>query len=347
MANDTFLNLVKIFTVSWLSGLVTLLLVPLYLKIALRFDLTDRPKLNSSQTPIANQLSQSKVGTPTMAGVILWFPTVILALLLLGLKNFYPGPFDFLNFVDRRETYLPLAGIFLGGLFGLIDDLLRHFNLIGLRRRDNFLIYLTIGGLFAWWFIAKLNFNFIDFVDQRFYVGTFFFLLYFLFIFLATVLSADITDGVDGLFAGLSFLIILILSVFAFMNGDYNLATFGGSLLGSLLVYLWFNFPPARFFDGNTGSFSVGIAIVLMSFFTQASLLLPLLAIVFVIEAMSVLLQVFSKKFFGKKIFLSAPIHYHFRYLGITEAGITFRFWLINFLGCTLALLIYFLLKFG
>jgi phospho-N-acetylmuramoyl-pentapeptide-transferase len=345
MANEIFLNLLKVFVLGFFSALLSLFLVPLYLRIALRFDLTDKPKLNKGETPITAELSQEKIGTPTMAGVIIWLPVLILAFLFLWLKIFFPGSFGFLNFIDRRETYLPLAGLFLGGLFGLIDDLLRHFNLIGLKRRDNLLIYLTIGCLFAWWFITKLNFNFIDLVDQRFYIGSFFFLLYFLFVFLATVLSADITDGVDGLFGGLSFLIIFILTIFAFINGDYYLASFGGSLLGSLLVYLWFNFHPAKFFDGNTGSFSVGIAIVLMAFFTQSTLLLPLLAIVFVIEALSVILQLFSKKIFKKKIFLAAPIHYHFRYLGLPEAGITFRFWVINFFGCLIAIFIYLFLK--
>jgi phospho-N-acetylmuramoyl-pentapeptide-transferase len=136
------------------------------------------------------------------------------------------------------------------------------------------------------------------------------------------------------------------LTIFAFLNGDYNLAGFGGTLLGSLLAYLWFNFYPAKFFDGNTGSFSVGIAIVLMSFFTQSSLLLPLLAPIFVFEAGSVILQVFSKKFFKRKIFLSTPIHHHFRAIGWHEANITFRFLIINIIGCILALLIYLFLKF-
>jgi phospho-N-acetylmuramoyl-pentapeptide-transferase len=207
------------------------------------------------------------------------------------------------------------------------------------------LVYLTISFLFSWWFIAKLNFNFIDLANYRFYIGTIFFLFYFLFVFLAVVLSGDITDGVDGLFGGLSFSIILVLTIFAFLNQDYNLATFGSALLGSLLSYLWFNFYPAKFFDGNTGSFSVGISIVLMSFFTQSSLLLPLLAPIFVFEAGSVILQTFSKKFFKRKIFLSTPIHHHFRAIGWHEANITFRFWLINIIGCLLGAILYLFLK--
>lgn len=345
MANEIFLNLFKIFSLFLLSALFSLLLVPVYLRLALRFNLTDKPKINRQETPLTAKILEEKTGTPTMAGVIIWLPPLLLAFLILILKNFFPDFFSFFNFVNRRETYLPLAGIFLGGVFGLIDDLLRQFNLLGLRRRDNFLIYLTIGFLFVWWFVTKLNFNFIDLVDQRFYVGTFIFAIYFLLVFLATVLSADITDGVDGLFGGLSFLIIFLLTIFAFLNGDYNLAAFGGTLLGSLLIYLWFNFYPAKFFDGNTGSFSVGIAIVLMAFFTQSTLLLPLLAIIFVIEALSVIVQMTSKKFFKKKIFSAAPIHYHFRNLGISEPGIVFRFWIINFLACLLAIFVYLFLK--
>jgi phospho-N-acetylmuramoyl-pentapeptide-transferase len=343
MPNEIFLNLVKLVSVGILSFLTSLILTPLYLRLALRFDLTDKP--HRPDAPIATENLKGKEGTPTMAGVLIWLPPLILALLFFLLKNFFDGFFDFLNFVSRRETYLPLAGLFLGGFFGLIDDLIRQRNRIGFRRRDTFLVYLTIGLLFAWWFITKLNFNFIDLANYRFYVGTLFFLFYFLFVFLAVVLSGDITDGVDGLFGGLSFSIILVLTLFAFLNQDYNLATFGSALLGSLLSYLWFNFYPAKFFDGNTGSFSVGISIVLMSFFTQSSLLLPLLAPIFVFEASSVILQTFSKKFLKRKIFLSTPIHHHFRAIGWHEANITFRFWLINIIGCLLGAILYLFLK--
>jgi len=345
MVNEIFLNLIKIVSLGIFSFLASLLLVPIYLKLALKFKLGDKPHRQGA--PIATQTLKEKAGTPTMAGVIIWLPPIILALLILIFKNIFGGVFEFLNFVSRRETYLPLAGLFLGGFFGLIDDLLRQYNLTGFRRRDTFLVYLTIGLLFAWWFITKLNFNFLDLPNQRIYLGTIPFLFCFVFIFLAVVLSGDITDGVDGLFGGLSFSIILTLTIFAFLNQDYNLASFGATLLGSLLAYLWFNFYPAKFFDGNTGSFSVGIAIFLMSFFTQSTLLLPLLAPIFILEASSVILQVFSKKVFKKKIFLSTPIHHHLKAIGWHESNITFRFWIINIIGCLISAIIYLFLKFS
>ncbi len=342
MEVNFFLNLIKVLSLGILSFFTSLLLVPIYLKLALKFGFTDKP--HRVEAPIATETLKEKAGTPTMAGVIIWLPPLFLALLLEIFKNF-SSFFDFLNFVSRRETYLPLAGLFLGGFFGLIDDLLRQFNSYGLRRRDTFLVYLSIGLIFAWWFVSKLSINFIDLADQRIFVGTIFFFIYFLFVFLATVLSGDITDGVDGLFGGLSFMSILVLTIFAFLNQDYNLASFGSALLGSLLSYLWFNFYPAKFFDGNTGSFSVSISIVLMAFFTQSSLLLPFLLPIFVIEALSVISQVFSKKFFKRKIFLSTPIHHHFRAIGWHEANITFRFWMINLLGCLLGTVLYLFLR--
>ncbi len=344
MAIEVTLNLIKVLSLSILSFLLALILVPLYLMVALRFKIGDKPYREGA--PIATETLKEKAGTPTMGGVIIWFPPLILAFLILFLNKTFSGFFEFLNFVSRRETYLVLGGLFLGGFFGLIDDILRQYNLSGLKRRDTFIIYFTIGLFFAWWFIAKLNINFIDLPNNRIYLGTFLFFLYFIFVFLALVLSGDITDGVDGLFGSLSFTIILVLTIFAFLNGDYNLASFGGTLLGSLLAYLWFNCYPAKFFDGNTGSFSVGIAMVLMSFFTQSSLLLPILAPIFVIEAGSVILQVFSKKFLKRKIFLSTPIHHHFKAIGWHEANITFRFLIINIIGCIFALIIYLFLKF-
>jgi len=341
--NEVFLNLVKVVSHGFFGFLLSMILVPIYLKIAFYFNLTDKPF--KKDAPIASETLKEKKGTPTVAGVIIWIPPLLLASLFFILSRIFGGIFEFLNFVNRRETYLVLAGLFLGGFFGLIDDILRQFNQYGLRRRDTFIIYLVIGLIFAWWFITKLNFTFIDFVDKRIYLGLFGFLLVFLFIFLAVVLSGDITDGVDGLFGGLSFLILLSLTIFAFLNKDYNLASFGSALMGSILTYLWFNFYPAKFFDGNTGSFSVSVAIVLMSFFTQSSLLLPILAPIFVLEAGSVLIQLFSKKIFKRKIFLSTPIHHHFKALGWHESSITFRFWMINFIGCIFSVIIYLMLK--
>jgi phospho-N-acetylmuramoyl-pentapeptide-transferase len=343
MEIETSLNLIKILSLSVVSFIFSLILVPIYLTLALKLKLKDKPY--RPEAPIASQTLQEKAGTPTMGGVIIWLPPLILAILILFLSKNFGGFFEFLNFVSRQETYLVLGGLFLGGFFGLIDDLLRQYNLTGFKRRDTFLIYLTIALVFAWWFIAKLNINFIDLPNIRIHLGTFLFLLYFVFVFLAVVLSGDITDGVDGLFGSISFVAILILTIFAFLNGSYNLAAFGGTLLGSLLAYLWFNFYPAKFFDGNTGSFSVGIAIVLMSFFTQSSLLLPFLLPIFVFEAGSVILQVFSKKIFKRKIFLSTPIHHHFKAIGWHEANITFRFLIINVVVSLLALLIYLFLK--
>lgn len=343
MGIEIVLNLIKILVLSILSFILALILVPLYLKLVLKLKIKDKPYRQDA--PIASQMLQEKAGTPTMGGVVIWLTPLLLAILIFSLNLIFGGFFEFLNFISRRETYLVLTGLFLGGFFGLIDDVLRQYNLTGLRRRDTFLIYLTISLLFAWWFIAKLNINFIDLPNIRIHLGTFLFLLYFIFVFLAVVLSGDITDGVDGLFGSVSFVAVLILTIFAFLGGYYNLASFGGALLGSLLAYLWFNFYPAKFFDGNTGSFSVGIVIVLMSFFTQSSLLLPFLLPVFVFEATSVILQLFSKKIFKRKIFLSTPIHHHFRAIGWHEANITFRFLIINIVSCLFAFLIYLFLK--
>ncbi len=341
------LNLIKIFLLGILGFLTSLFLIPVYLKLAIKFNLLDKPQRKG--TPIANETLKEKEGTPTMGGIVIWLPPIILALVLLFLKNIFGGVFDYLNFVTRRETYLPLAGLFLGGILGLVDDLIHHFEIgphRGFSRKETFLIYLSIAIIFAWWFITKLNINFIELADYRFYPGIIFFALYFIFIFLAVTLSTDIIDGMDGLFGGTTFTIILVLTIFAFLNQDYNLASFGSILLGSLLAYLWFNFYPAKFFDGNNGSMSVGVAIALMSFLTGSTLLLPFIALIFLIESGSVVIQVFSKRFFRRKIFLSTPIHHHFKSLGWHEANLVVRFWIINIIGGMIGLVIFLIFKF-
>lgn len=340
------LNLIKITALGIFSFLLSLFLIPIYLKIALKYKILDKPKRQDA--PIATETLIEKEGTPTMGGIIIWLPPLILAFLFLIFKNLFGNIFEFLNFVNRRETYLPLVALFLGGVFGLIDDIILHFNLgpyRGFSRKQTFLIYFSLALLFVWWFITKLNISFIDLANFRFYVGTILFALYFIFVFLAVTLSSDITDGLDGLFAGISLSIISLLTIFAFINQDFNLASFGATLLGSLLAYLWHNFYPAKFFDGNNGSMSVGSAIAVMSFLTQSTLLLPIIGIVLVIESGSVILQTFSKIFFKRKIFLSTPIHHTFKKIGWPEPNIVVRFWIVNFLGCIIGFIIYLILK--
>jgi phospho-N-acetylmuramoyl-pentapeptide-transferase len=129
----------------------------------------------------------------------------------------------------------------------------------------------------------------------------------------------------------------------AFIQGKYDLATFICVISGALLAFLWFNVYPARFFMGDTGSMGLGVLLAVVAFLTNSVFLLPLIGFVFLAEAVSYLLQLFWKKVFKKKLFLSAPIHHHFQALGWPEAKVTMRFWIIAAVSSIVGMVIFFI----
>jgi len=135
------------------------------------------------------------------------------------------------------------------------------------------------------------------------------------------------------------------LAAFAFMQGRYNLATFCAVIIGALLAFLWFNVHPARFFMGDTGSMSLGVTLGVIAMLTNSALLLPIFGFVLVVESGSVILQLFSKKVFKRKLFRSTPIHHHFEAIGWPESKITMRFWIIaavsSIIGLSLGIISY------
>ena len=142
--------------------------------------------------------------------------------------------------------------------------------------------------------------------------------------------AVNISDGLDGLAGGLSSIAFGAFGVIALFQGHFLLAGFCVTMLGALLAYLWFNIYPARFFMGDVGSFALGTSLGVVAMMTNSFLLLPIIGIVFVIEAGSSMIQIFSKKVFHRKIFISAPIHHHLEAVGWPETKVTMRFWVIG-----------------
>ncbi len=166
----------------------------------------------------------------------------------------------------------------------------------------------------------------------------------FIFIIFASAFSANETDGLDGLLGGVSLFAFVSLATVAFVLHSYDLAAFCGAIIGALLAFLWFNIYPAKFFMGDTGSMSLGITIGVIAMLTNTTLILPLFTIILVLESLSVIIQIASKKLrHGKKVFRSTPIHHHFEALGWPESQVTMRFWIISAIFCALGLVIFFL----
>jgi phospho-N-acetylmuramoyl-pentapeptide-transferase len=303
----------------------------------------------SGKTPIFSKLHKEKIGTPTMGGIIIWGTVLVIAFLIFILNFFFDGLFTYLNFVDRAETYLPIAAMLIAGILGLIDDAFGVLrigpNSGGMKVSQKLVGYFFLAIIGALWFYFRLDWDVLSIP----LVGTvsigWFYIPLFIFVIVASAFSANETDGLDGLAGGILLFAYIALTVVAFMLGRFELATFGGVTIGALLAFLWYNIYPARFFMGDTGSMSLGITMGVIAMLTNTPLLLPLFAPILVLESASVIIQVISKKTRGKKVFLSTPIHHHFEALGWHESKITMRFWIISAMFAIFGLIVFFLDK--
>ncbi len=335
---------IPILAVSAAAFLVAMLATPAVTKL-LKFLKLGKQIRSEATAPIFSKLHAAKSGTPTMGGILIWGAVLLLAFALsLAANVLRTEPWISLNFISRRETLLPLAALFVAAIVGLIDDYLNVRKIGadggGLKVWHRLVSYSFIAAAAAWWFYFRLEWDvlrvpFVGIVE----VGTWMLPLFF-FIIIATAFSVNETDGLDGLAAGTLLTAFASYGAIAFLQGKYDLATFCAAVVGALLAFLWFNINPARFFMGDTGAMSLGVTLGVVAMLTNSLLLLPIIGLVFVLESLSVIIQVASKKIRKKKVFLSAPIHHHFEAKGWPEPTIVMRFWVVAAVSGVLGLIV-------
>jgi len=262
---------------------------------------------------------QTKAGTPTMGGIII-FTAIAVPYLLLS---------------KREWLSLGVFGAALAcALLGFADDYTKIVKRrsLGLRARTKLVVTVAIS-LGLWW-VATQKANISPTVDLRFVdvsidLGP----LYPLFIYLVvagTTTAVNFTDGLDGLAAGCAAIVLLAYIGITFIStGDHDLTLLAACLVGACIGFLWFNSFPASIFMGDTGALGLGGAIAGLAIMTNTAVLLILLGGIFVIEVLSVVIQVFSFQVFRKRVFLMAPIHHHFELLAWSETKIILRFWIV------------------
>jgi len=190
-------------------------------------------------------------------------------------------------------------------------------------------LYAAIAAVGAWWFFYKLQWDTISVpFFGSFAIGGWYIPL-FIFIIFATAFLVNETDGLDGLAGGVLAIAFASYIFVAAAKGKGELAVLCSVTVGALLAFLWFNVHPARFFMGDTGAMSLGVTLGVIAMLTNTMFFLPLFGFVLVVESLSVLVQVGSKKLRGKKLFISTPIHHHFEAIGWLETKVTMRFWII------------------
>jgi phospho-N-acetylmuramoyl-pentapeptide-transferase len=323
------------FTLSFVTFCVAMLLTPLYASIAYKYKLWKRRRTHDStgkKLEVLNKIHVRKREVPTMAGLI-----VILAATIVTVA------FN----LDRQQTWLPLAALLGGGFVGLIDDIINVKGIgggvAGLRAPIKMGMILAVAAIGAWFFYYKLGFTSIHVPFAGEWSVGLFIIPLFILVVISTGNAVNISDGLDGLAGGLLASAYGAFGIIAFLQGNYGIAAFCMTIVGALFAYLWFNIAPARFFMGDVGSFALGTSLGVVAMLTNTIFLIPLIGLVFVVEAGSSLLQILSKKILHRKIFLVAPIHHHFEALGWTRTKVTMRFWIIGqvcaALGLVLALI--------
>ena len=340
---DSF-AIIKIFILSTLAFILAFLLTPVLTHFLYKYRLGKGIR-DVAVAPVFAALHQKKAGTPTMGGILIWVTALILILFFFYLSLFTGGNISRLNFLTRSETLLPLGALIASAIVGLFDDLIDIWRVGkdggGLRMRHRFFIYTIIAAVGAWWFYFKLEWTVLHVPFYgKFDIGAWYIPI-FIFIIIAAAHAVNITDGLDGLAGGTLLTAFSAYGAIAFAQGKFDLAALCGVIAGALLAFLWFNINPARFFMGDTGSMSLGVTLGIIAMLTNAALLLPIIGIVFVIETVSVLVQMFWKKVLGRKLLLSSPIHHHLEAIGWPEPKIVMRFWVIGWVAAVVGLIFF------
>jgi len=341
---------VRVIILTTISFVVALMITPIWFRILKKYHFGKHLR-EERIAPVFHKFHKNKEGVPTAAGVIIWGTVLILAIFFGIMGVLFDGRWRYFNFISRPETYLPLAALVIAAVLGFVDD---WFGVLriggasggGLKIRQKSIVYAGLALVGAWWFYFRLGWDQLNvpfFGDIH--VGLWYIPI-FIFIVFASAFSANETDGLDGLLGGVSLFTFLALVAVSFALHRYDLAAFCGVMIGALLAFLWNNIYPAKFMMGDTGSMSLGITIGVVAMLTNTALLLPFFAIVLVMESLSVIIQISSKKLrHGKKVFRSTPIHHHFEALGWPESQVTMRFWIVSAVFAALGLVIFFVAR--
>ncbi len=302
-------------------------------------------KTNQPIYELAPEAHQKKSSTPTMGGVVFVLTTVIISVFSVKLNNIYA--------IGAILTLLLFMAI---GIKDDYDKIVNHSNQAGLTSRNKMFLQIIASSMIA----LFLYFNsfptnlYIPFYKFPLYDMKFFAVIFWIVVFVATSNAVNLTDGLDGLATVPGIFSIATLGVFAYFIGHAILSKYlllpnidgvgevvivASAIIGSLSAFLWYNAHPAEIFMGDSGSLAIGGFIAYLAIITKNEILLLLVGFVFVMETVSVILQVGSYKTRKKRIFQMAPIHHHFEIKGWAENKIIVRFWLMAFLSNLLALI--------
>jgi phospho-N-acetylmuramoyl-pentapeptide-transferase len=279
-----------------------------------------------------------KMGTPTMGGVLFILPTLFLTGLLnaVSLIGIYQN-------ITGRSVLLPMLVMVSYGLLGALDDwegIRGPRRGQGMRARTKFLFQVFLAAFIAYalYEMLKVPQLFLPGVKGKIELGWWYIPIA-MFIIVGTSNAVNFTDGLDGLAGLITATAFTSYGAIALMQGQVYLARFCFIVVGALFGFLWFNVHPAQLIMGDTGSLALGATLGTVALMTGHWILLPLIAVIPLVEALSVIIQVgYFKLTHGRRFFKMAPIHLHFELLGWSETQVVQRFWLIGLLGAMIGI---------
>jgi len=346
-------EVIKVFSLAAIASALAIFWCPLLTHFLYKNKLwkkSARQKAISGENAVVfhNLHKEKEVSTPRMGGLLIWITVIFIIflffLLSLIFSNSWVAQF---NFLSRGQTWLPLFTLVVASFVGLIDDILvikgwGKYIGGGISFKKRLLFVILIGLIGSVWFYQKLGW---DTVFLPFFGEVSIGLWYIPLFILVTVAcwSGGVIDGLDGLAGGTFASIFGGFAVISFSLGKIDLAAFCAVIAGTLFAFLWFNIPPARFYMGETGILGLTTVLSVIAFLTDSVYVLPIIAGLLVLEVLSIIIQLLSKKFRKKKVFLSTPIHHHFEAIGWPSYKVTMRAWIIGivlaFIGVALRLL--------
>lgn len=350
-------NLIKVFIPATAAFVVGIALAPLLSHYLYKYRVWKKTKgktaLDGTTAVEFEKLrSDTETKTPRMGGILIWASVVSVTFLLWALARLAPSSvlLEKLDFLSRSQTWIPLFTLVAGAFMGFVNDLLdiRPSGERGVRLRTR-LLFVTLVSLFiGWWFYAKLGVTAVGIpADGVLELGV---LIIPLFVLVTLGLYAGgVIDGIDGLAGGVFSSAFMAYAGIAYLQNQVDLAAFSATVTGAILAFLWFNIPPARFWMTETGTMGLTMTLAAVAFMTDTLgngygvAALPIITLPLVATVASNIMQVFSKKMYGKKIFRIAPLHHHFEAIGWPSYKVTMRYWIISIIcaviGMTIALL--------
>ena len=284
------------------------------------------------------QTNLIKAGTPTMGGVVM----------LMGLLGALAVVARF-----NAATLATLLLVAVVAVIGLYDDWqkISKKRPEGLSARYKFLLLtlaVVLADVIAVRYVGVTQTVLVPYFDRSLVlgpgiVGLAVFSIFLLLVIAGTTNAVNLTDGLDGLAAGAGAIALVVYTAIAFLERQYDVALICGAMVGAIIGFLWYNSHPADIFMGDTGSLAIGGVLAAAAVLTKTELLLPVIGGLFVLEAVSVIVQVFVFKVTGWRVFKMAPIHHHFEFLGWEENKIVVRFWIVQAAFSALGFFLYYI----